>query len=113
MRLLLGEFTRLPELLLLEGSLVSVEPFIVFASLDSLMLATALGLSFTTLPADVFSEGLLDVDALLLIVLLAFDAVLTGALLFDGVLLPVLFPFDIIRALLAPLPYPPIEPRCP
>lgn len=104
----------LPELS--AGSLVAVEPLTVFVSLVVLVFITELGLSFTTLPELLFvvapAAVLLAAEALLT-VLLAFDVELTGVLTPDEEFPPLLFPLVTSRALPAPLPYPPIEPRCP
>lgn len=120
--LLSDEFILLPSLELLPelpaGSFVAVEPFAVLLSLVTPAFTTALGLSLTTLPELLFVVAspspatLLAVEALST-VLLALVLLFTGALLPKDELSPPLLPPDTIRALPAPLPYPPIEPRCP
>jgi hypothetical protein len=108
------EFT-LPLSLLFVGSLVAVEALTVF-SLTAVLLTLTLVLSFTTLPELSLPD---EVPSVLILVAVAELSIvlpaLTGTVGFLLVLelLSLLLPLVTIRALPAPLPYPPIEPRCP
>ena len=104
-----------PFSLLFAGSFVAVDELIVF-SLTAVPLTLTLLLSLTTLPElplpdEIPSELIIVADAELFTVLPA----LTGTVGFLLVLEPLspLLALLTIRALPAPLPNPPIEPRCP